>query len=58
MPCVDGPVRVLKKDGVGVDSGADLRANPFQQRGYDVPHHGKFDPRSPGKEEVELGAQW
>ena len=33
VPHADGPVRVLKKDGVGVDESTDLRANLFQQRG-------------------------
>ena len=45
VPHADGPIRVLKKVGVGVEDGMDLRANPFQQGGYDVPHHGKLEPR-------------
>ena len=33
-----------------------LKANPFQQGGYDVPHPGRFGPRSPRKEQAELGS--
>ena len=44
----------MTKDGVGADNIADLRINFFQQGGYDVPHHGPFGPRSPGKEESKF----
>ena len=54
MSCADGPFWVLEKDGVGADYIIDLRANPFQQGGYDVPHHGRFDPINLRKEDPEL----
>ena len=38
------------EDGVGVEDGAYLMANPFQQGGDDVLHHGSTSPR----EEFEL----
>ena len=53
MPRADGPFRVLK-DGVEADPSADLRANPFQQEGYDVPHHGRIKPSSPREEEPKF----
>ena len=42
------------EDGVGVEDDVDLRENPFQLGGYDVPHHGRSDPSSPREEESKL----
>ena len=42
------------EDGVGVEDSVDLRANPFQQGGYDVPHHRRFETRNPREEEPEF----
>ena len=56
MPRANDPFWVLEKDGVGADNSVDLRANPFQQGGYDVAHHRRFGPRSPRKEESKLGS--
>lgn len=41
------------EDSIGTEDGVALRANPFQQRGDDVPHHRKSEPSSPRKEESE-----
>ena len=42
------------EDDVGAKDSVDLRANPFQQGGYDVSHHERFDPKSPREEELEF----
>ena len=57
MPRADGPFQVLEKEDVGADNSADLRANPFQKGGYDVPHHGRIEPSSPRKEEPKFESQ-
>ena len=45
VPCANGPFRELKNDGVGANDSMNLRVNPFQQGGYDVPHHKRLGPR-------------
>ena len=52
----NGSPQALTNDGDRTNDSLDLRANPFQQGGYDVPHHWRLSLRSPRKEELESGS--